>query len=57
MAKLDGESATANDGYSIPRRFRYPSDESQVNATNYKAASARMAHGDTFYSRVWWDAK
>jgi hypothetical protein len=57
MAKLDGECATASDGYSIPRRFRYPTSESQVNATNYGTAVSHMTNGDTFYSRVWWDAK
>ena len=51
MAALDGSCAT--DG-SIPRRFRYPSTESQVNKTNYDAAVARQG-GDTFSTRVWWD--
>lgn len=51
MAALDGACAT--DG-SIPRRFRYPSTESQVNKTNYDAAVARQG-GDTFSTRVWWD--
>ncbi len=55
MAKLDGVSGTADDGFSIPRRFRYPTREGQVNSDNYKAAVSRLAHGDTFYSRVWWD--
>jgi hypothetical protein len=53
MAPLDGQCAT--DG-SIPRRFRYPSSEAQVNKTNYDAAVAHMG-GDTFGTRVWWDAK
>lgn len=51
MAPLDGQCAT--DG-SIPRRFRYPSSESQVNKTNYDAAVSNMG-GDTFSTRVWWD--
>lgn len=51
MAALDGACAT--DG-SIPRRFRYPSSEAQVNKTNYDAAVARQG-GDTFSTRVWWD--
>lgn len=57
MAKKDGQCATAADGYSIPRRFIYPSKESQVNKTNYDEAVKRLTNGDTFYSRVWWDAK
>ncbi len=53
MAALD--AACATDG-SIPRRFRYPSSEAQINATNYNAAVSNMG-GDTFGTRVWWDAK
>lgn len=49
-----GSSAT--DG-SIPRRFRYPSTESQVNMNNYNDAVSRMNKGDSFMSRVWWDVK
>jgi hypothetical protein len=52
MAKEDGQCAT--DG-SIPRRFCYPSSESQVNSSNYKEAVSRLSNGDTFTSRVWWD--
>lgn len=48
------ESAT--DG-SIPRRFRYPTTESQVNMQNYNAAVSRLDNGDSFTSRVWWDAR
>lgn len=54
MAKMDGGSATANG--SIPRRFIYPSKESQVNKANYDAAIARQG-ADRFDTRVWWDAK
>lgn len=57
MAQQDDLSGTANDGFSIPRRFRYPTSESQVNSTSYNEAVSRLANGDTFYSRVWWDAK
>lgn len=46
----------ATDG-SIPRRFRYPTTESQVNMTNYNDAVSRMDNGDSFTSRVWWDAR
>lgn len=56
MAKLDGQCATAQAGYTIPRRFIYPSNEKQVNNKNYTEAVKRLANGDTFYSRVWWDA-
>jgi hypothetical protein len=51
MAKLDGQCAT--DG-SIPRRFRYPTRESQVNKEHYDAAVTNMG-GDTFSTRMWWD--
>lgn len=57
MAQQDALSGTASDGYSIPRRFIYPTTESQVNTTSYNAAVSRLSGGDTFYSRVWWDAK
>ena len=39
----------------IPRRFRYPSKESQDNAANYEAAVSRLSGGDHFSSRIWWD--
>lgn len=47
-----GLSAT---GGSIPRRFAYPSTESQVNGQHYEEAVSRLDKGDTFMSRVWWD--
>ena len=50
-AENDGLSETKT---SIPRRFRYPAREAQVNKTNYDAAVARQG-GDTFSTRVWWD--
>lgn len=53
MAALD--AACASEG--IPRRFRYPSTESQVNATNYEDAVSRLSGGDRFDSRMWWDAE
>ncbi len=53
QAAEDGLCATKNG--SIPRRFRYPTSESQVNSANYEAASARMTGGDRMDSRVWWD--
>jgi len=51
-AAIYGESAS--DG-TIPRRFRYPNDESQVNSTNYNSAVANLSNGDKFNSRMWWD--
>lgn len=54
----NGKTATA-DGNSasngIPRRFRYPTSEDQINTANYKEAVSRMNGGDRFDSRVWWD--
>lgn len=44
----------ATDG-SIPRRFRYPTSESQVNTDNYNKAVGSLDKGDSYESRVWWD--
>lgn len=41
----------------IARRFRYPTDESQINSENYKEAVSGLSKGDKFSSRVWWDAE
>jgi len=49
-----GLSATKG---SIPRRFAYPSTESQVNTKNYDAAVSGLNDGDSFTSRIWWDVK
>lgn len=49
-----GYPSTATNG-TIPRRFTYPSSESQNNPTNYEAAVANLNNGDTMTSRVWWD--
>lgn len=40
---------------TIPRRFTYPSGESQVNSTHYQEAVSRLNNGDAMTSRVWWD--
>jgi hypothetical protein len=42
---------------TIPRRRGYPQDEVDLNPDNHKAASSRMSNGDSYTSRVWWDAK
>ncbi len=55
QAALDGQCATNNG--SIPRRFRYPTSESQVNSVNYNEAVKRLNGGDRMDSRVWWDAE
>lgn len=39
----------------IPRRFTYPTTESQDNAANYAEAVKRLTGGDVMSSRVWWD--
>lgn len=49
------DALCATNGGSIPRRFRYPTSESQVNSTNYNAAVSRLSGGDRMDSRVWWD--
>lgn len=50
-ASPDGSSASNG----IPRRFRYPTSEDQINTANYREAVARLNGGDRFDSRVWWD--
>ena len=47
----------ATEGATIPRRFRYPTDESQNNSANYNAAVSRLDGGDKFSSRMWWDVE
>nr|WP_319997434.1 SusD/RagB family nutrient-binding outer membrane lipoprotein [uncultured Draconibacterium sp.] len=42
---------------TIPRRFTYPTSESSINATNYKAAVSLLNNGDAMTSRVWWDVE
>ncbi|RMG75590.1 MAG: SusD/RagB family nutrient-binding outer membrane lipoprotein [Bacteroidetes bacterium] len=44
-------------GGTIPRRIHYPIAEAANNAENYAAAVARMTDGDSYTSRVWWDAQ
>ena len=39
----------------IPRRFTYPTAESQDNTVNYNDAVKRLNGGDKMTSRVWWD--
>ena len=39
----------------IPRRFTYPTAESQDNTANYNDAVKRLTGGDKMTSRVWWD--
>lgn len=53
QAAKDGQCAT--NGGSIPRRFRYPVSEGQVNTANYNEAVSHLSGGDRFDSRVWWD--
>ncbi|MDR1417246.1 MAG: SusD/RagB family nutrient-binding outer membrane lipoprotein [Prevotellaceae bacterium] len=40
---------------TIPRRFTYPSGESQSNSKNYVEAVNRLSGGDLMTSRIWWD--
>lgn len=40
---------------TIPRRVMYGAGEPSVNPENYAAAVAKLAGGDTFTGRVWWD--
>ena len=51
-----GPNAGSTNG-TIPRRTLYSSREALLNTDNYKAAAARMAKGDTYTSKVWWDKR
>lgn len=52
----DYTSATPDAINAIPRRFRYPSSESQSNPASYVEAVNRLKpDGDRMTSRVWWD--
>lgn len=42
---------------AIPRRIPYQSQESANNPVNYADAVGRLSNGDTFGSRIWWDAQ
>lgn len=47
-------------GPAIVRRFPYPSNELQVNGTNYKAALSRLGletENNFTNTRVWWDVE
>ena len=41
----------------IPRRIPYQSSENSNNPDNYSDAVSRLANGDTFTSRMWWDVE
>ncbi|MCE5347344.1 MAG: SusD/RagB family nutrient-binding outer membrane lipoprotein [Bacteroidales bacterium] len=41
----------------IPRRSGYPASEALLNATNYNEVVSRMSDGDSYLTKVWWDAK
>ncbi len=41
----------------IPRREGYPSEELLLNEANYLDAVSKMSDGDSFVTKVWWDAK
>lgn len=41
----------------IPRRAIYSTKEAQLNEANYKEAVGRLAKGDSFLSKVWWDKR
>jgi hypothetical protein len=50
-----GYPTTSHVANAIPRRFTYPSGESQSNPANYNEAVRRLSDGDRMSSRVWWD--
>ena len=43
--------------HNLSRRFTYPDTESQINTANYEAAISNLSKGNSFESRVWWDAE
>lgn len=44
-------------GGTIPRRIAYHSTEGSTNPVNYQDAVSRLAGGDNYTGRVWWDAQ
>ncbi|MCF0039463.1 SusD/RagB family nutrient-binding outer membrane lipoprotein [Dyadobacter fanqingshengii] len=42
-------------GGAIPRRQPYPTTEATQNSANYSDAVGRLASGDNWVSRIWWD--
>ncbi len=51
-----GSSKGSTNG-EIPRRLTYPLDEYAKNEDGVKGAVAKLANGDSYMSRIWWDAK
>jgi hypothetical protein len=51
-----GPNAGSTNG-TIPRRTVYSSREALLNKTNYDEATKRMANGDAYTSKVWWDKR
>jgi len=41
----------------IPYRFEYPSEEQNLNGSNYQQATSKLANGDRVTSPIWWQAK
>lgn len=41
---------------TVPRRIPYYSTEPSTNPAGYQSAIGKLANGDTYISRVWWDA-
>ena len=46
-----------NTSGEVPRRLIYSQDEYLKNTANVKAAAARLSSGDSYMSRIWWDAR
>jgi hypothetical protein len=46
-----------NTNGNVPRRLIYSGDEYFKNTDNVKAAASRLSNGDSYMSRIWWDAK
>ena len=42
---------------TIPRRTTYTAKESILNKVNYDEAAKKMANGDSYTSKVWWDKR
>lgn len=53
---IPGHNPGSTNG-EIPRRAGYPNDEILLNTAHYEEAVSRMAHGDTYLSRIWWDVR
>lgn len=49
------DAVNSEEGFAIPRRYRYHPNEYGTNEANVREAVGRLTGGDLSSSRVWWD--